>query len=205
MLKKYLGITRIDELVSMVLGLFIVLVASWVLFNYFRKELAGNIPIPELSMKLPTFDNLKQKLDVDQNSAVAETKVLGLTETKLPQKMYMVQKGDNLWKIAKRELGDGNKYPELAKMNNILGSAGSLRVGQVILIPDKLIETNSIVKTQVSIPGGEYTVAKGDSLANIALRAYGDMYAWNRIWVANKNTVQNPNLIFSGSKLVIPR
>ena len=34
-------------------------------------------------------------------------------------KPYTVQKGDTLWAIAKKYLGDGKKYTELAKLNNI--------------------------------------------------------------------------------------
>ncbi len=206
MLKKYLGITRIDELVSMVLGLFIVLVASWVLFNYFRKELAGNISISGISMQLPSFDHLKQKLEVNEKNAEVETKVLGMVESKIPQRIYTIQKGDSLWKIAKKEFGDGNKYVEIARINKIMGSAGNLRVGQVVQLPEGLIENvGSKIISETSILGSEYVVASGDSLASIALRAYGDMYAWNRIWAANKSSVVNPNLIFSGNKLVIPR
>ena len=38
---------------------------------------------------------------------------------KTPAKTYVVQKGDSLWKIAKKELGNGSKYREIAKKNNI--------------------------------------------------------------------------------------
>ncbi len=32
---------------------------------------------------------------------------------------YTVKEGDNLWKIASEQLGDGNRYPELAKLNKL--------------------------------------------------------------------------------------
>ena len=38
---------------------------------------------------------------------------------KTPAKTYMVKKGDSLWKIAKKELGNGSKYKEIAQKNNI--------------------------------------------------------------------------------------
>ncbi|WDV47456.1 LysM peptidoglycan-binding domain-containing protein [Clostridiaceae bacterium M8S5] len=44
---------------------------------------------------------------------------------------YTVKKGDCLWKIAKRELGDGSKWRELAKLNNIKAKY-VLQIGQVI-------------------------------------------------------------------------
>lgn len=41
------------------------------------------------------------------------------TSTKSIPKTYTVKRGDTLWAIAKKELGDGSKYTELAKLNNI--------------------------------------------------------------------------------------
>lgn len=32
---------------------------------------------------------------------------------------YIVREGDSLWKIAHEQLGDGNRYPELAKLNKL--------------------------------------------------------------------------------------
>lgn len=39
--------------------------------------------------------------------------------TKEPEKTYTVKKGDTLWNIAKKELNDGTKYTDIAKLNNI--------------------------------------------------------------------------------------
>jgi len=47
---------------------------------------------------------------------------------------YIVQKGDNLWKIAVRAYGDGYKWPEVAKINN-LTNPGILFVNQSIRLP----------------------------------------------------------------------
>ncbi len=38
---------------------------------------------------------------------------------KTTEKTYIVKKGDSLWKIAKKELGNGSKYQEIAKKNHI--------------------------------------------------------------------------------------
>lgn len=38
---------------------------------------------------------------------------------KTPEKTYIVKKGDSLWKIAKKELGNGSKYKEIAQKNHI--------------------------------------------------------------------------------------
>ena len=46
---------------------------------------------------------------------------------------------------------------------------------------------------------------KGDSLSKIAVRAYGDLFAWKLIWKANRDLIANPNLIEVGMKLKITR
>lgn len=46
-------------------------------------------------------------------------------------KTYVVKKGDNLWNIAKKELGDGSKFGELAKKNGI-SNPSLIYPGQVI-------------------------------------------------------------------------
>jgi nucleoid-associated protein YgaU len=49
-----------------------------------------------------------------------------------------------------------------------------------------------------------YTVAAGDSLSKIAKKLYGDANQWKRIFEANRDQIQNPDLIRPGQKLKIP-
>jgi nucleoid-associated protein YgaU len=49
-----------------------------------------------------------------------------------------------------------------------------------------------------------YTVVAGDSLSKIAKRVYGDAKLWRRIFDANRDQIENPDLIHPGQKLVIP-
>jgi LysM repeat protein len=52
-----------------------------------------------------------------------------------------------------------------------------------------------------------YVVKKGDCLWSIAkLKGiYSDPFLWPVIYEANKDKIKNPNLIYPGQKLVIPR
>jgi len=50
-----------------------------------------------------------------------------------------------------------------------------------------------------------YTVAKGDSLSRIAKRYYGDGNLWNRIYEANREQIRDPDLIYPGQVLRIPK
>lgn len=47
---------------------------------------------------------------------------------------YKVVSGDSLWKIAKRVYGDGSKYLEIAKINNIV-NPNLILVGQELILP----------------------------------------------------------------------
>ena len=49
-----------------------------------------------------------------------------------------------------------------------------------------------------------YVVVKGDSLSKIAQRFYGDPQDWRRIYEANRDLIQNPDLIHPGQELRIP-
>ena len=51
-------------------------------------------------------------------------------------KKYVVQAGDSLWKIAADRLGDGNRYMEIAKLNNIKNPS-VIFPGQELEIPEK--------------------------------------------------------------------
>ena len=58
-------------------------------------------------------------------------------------------------------------------------------------------------QNETAIEGERYTVQSGDTLWDIAQRAYGDPYKWTEI--AEANNLANPNLIHRGNEFVIPR
>lgn len=56
-------------------------------------------------------------------------KAAASTETRT----YTVKKGDSLWKIARKQLGNPNRYREIQTLNGMKGDL--IRVGQVIKLP----------------------------------------------------------------------
>ncbi|OHB75516.1 MAG: hypothetical protein A2Z25_07355 [Planctomycetes bacterium RBG_16_55_9] len=53
-----------------------------------------------------------------------------------PPRQYVVQDGDYLWRIAAQQLGDGNRYKEIAKLNaDILTDENSLSIGTTLKLP----------------------------------------------------------------------
>lgn len=112
-------------------------------------------------------------------------------------KEYIVVKGDTLWSIAQDAYGDGFKWKDLAIANGL--DTSTLEIGQKLVIP----EMATVVSTEQTISSSSYTVVAGDSLWQIAVRSYGDGYAWTRI--ATANGLANPNLIHAGNMLTLPR
>ncbi|TFG73077.1 MAG: LysM domain-containing protein, partial [Anaerolineales bacterium] len=79
------------------------------------------------------------KLEREQNARNKETheKVAAYQAQHAPAapKTYVVKSGDSLSKIAKEQLGDARRYPEIQKLNK-LDNPNLIRVGQELLLPD---------------------------------------------------------------------
>lgn len=193
---------------NLILGALIVVVVGVLLFNYFNRNKAETTP------EAPKTE--EQQADVSPEN--------------LPGR-YTVKEGDTLFLIAEKYYGDGFKYNELATANN-LTNVDALEVGQTLDIP-KLettqageITTPTSQPTEVAtktdttvtappaggtledqwgpaITGDKYTVIEGDWLSKISGRAYGNIMDYSKI--AEANNIQNPDLIFPGMVLTIPR
>jgi nucleoid-associated protein YgaU len=64
--------------------------------------------------------------------------------------------------------------------------------------------TSTAPEAPAPAAGRTYTVVKGDSLSKIAKRFYGDAQQWRRIYEANRDQIQNPDLIHPGQTLRVP-
>ncbi len=136
--------------------------------------------------------------------------------------VWVVKKDESLWIIAQKNYTSGDKWVEIARINN-LSNPSDIHVGDRLILPNiktvnpttvATVKNNSSIKhvqtkpmlnsaSMSKISGHSYTVVKGDNLWNIALRAYGDGFRWGDI--AKANNLANPRMIFSGNVLQIPR
>lgn len=103
--------------------------------SYDVEENAGETGDYWVSFKLKEFKDIKAKIS-DKAAEEPEDGIQKIVQepqrtTKEPEKTYTVKSGDSLWKIAKLQLNDGNKYSEIAKLNNI-DNPNNLQVGQVL-------------------------------------------------------------------------
>lgn len=70
--------------------------------------------------------------------AVVKKKTPPRQNEKVTPKTYSLIKGDSLWKVAQKFLGDGNRYPEIAKLNGIKASDyRKLPIGLKVKLPPK--------------------------------------------------------------------
>jgi NitT/TauT family transport system substrate-binding protein len=62
----------------------------------------------------------------------------------------------------------------------------------------------SVGKSTATDGPRQYTVERGDTLSYLALRHYGDPFKWEKIYEANKETMNNPHYIYVGQRIIIP-
>ncbi len=183
MWKKFLKNLKFSEsYISMILGLLVVLVIGILLFNFFSNRGKPSLP--------------GQGGQTTQEQPPAEG-TLPTTHT--------VAEGEDLWTISEKYFKSGYNWVDIAKANN-LENPDVLAVGQTLTIPkvEPILPVTAITQPQAtSITGVSYTVAEGDNLWDIAVRAYGDGYKWSEIAQANK--LENPDIINVGNVLTLPR
>lgn len=170
----------------MVLGAVVIIVVGFLVINYFRGLDSGET--------LPSGDQIEN----------------GPTITRDGKTFHIVQEGDTLWTIAERYYDSGYNWIDLAEENSLV-SPGLIEKGQEIEIPDVEPKTATVSVLSVTSSGegngvissASYSVQKGDTLWNIAVRAYGDGYRWTDI--ASENNLSDPDIIHTGNNLTLPR
>jgi murein DD-endopeptidase MepM/ murein hydrolase activator NlpD len=128
-----------------------------------------------------------------------------------PAPTYTVQKGDSLSAIAKRTLGDGNRWREIYDLNrDVIGSNPNvIHAGQTLKLPGGAQAPKPAPPAPPASPppaaGPSYTVRSGDSLSAIAGRTLGNSNRWREIYDLNRDVIGgNPNQISAGMTLRLP-
>jgi putative chitinase len=180
-----------DSYMSLLLGMVVVVIVGFIIFSFVKNK-----------------GNLQQTSSV--RDTVTQEEANKSKSSGLP-KIYTVVAGDDLWTISEKLYKSGYNWVDIAKANN-LTNPSVIHAGVKLTIPDvkpKIItfeqqkEKVSKVPATNAIKGNSYTVVSGDNLWNIAVRAYSDGYKF--VEIAKANNLGNPDLIFSGNKLTIPR
>lgn len=92
-----------------------------------------------VSVKLKKYRNYGTKLvnvKTQQQATTATVQKPRPAETAPKLKTYTVKQGDTLWAIAKKYLGDGNRYTEIYNLNkNKISNPNLIYPGQVLTLP----------------------------------------------------------------------
>ena len=179
-----------DSYASLLLGMVVVVVVGFIIFSFAKNKI-----------------NLQQTSSVKDNAATE--KQTDSSKSSLP-KTYTVVAGDHLWSISEKFYKSGYNWVDIAKANK-LENPSIVHVGVKLTIPDVKPKIITIAKQEKvlevptinAIKGISYTIVSGDTLWDIAVRAYSDGFRF--VEIAKANNLSNPDLIFSGNKLTIPR
>lgn len=140
---------------------------------------------------------------VGQDGTIADGTQVAATDSTNAATQYVVQKGDNLWNIAKDHLGGGAKWQEIYQLNqNLIGQNPELIYpGTTLQLPGGGSEIANAGTTSMT----NYTVKPGDNLWDISHDMLGEGQNWGDIYNLNKEVIgANPSLIHPGQQLQIP-
>lgn len=196
-LKNTLKTVKLNEdTISMILGAVVVVVVGILIFNYFK-----NINQGQITQNAEVVSPTETKVELVEKEG--QSFVKGLPAT------YKVAKGDHLWSISEKYYNSGYNWVDIASANN-LKNANQIEVDQELIIPNVAVKvatvTTTTLKVANAIEGATYTTVAGDNLWSIALRAYGDGYAFTKIYTTNKAIIgNNPNVLEKGVELSLSR
>ncbi len=183
-----------------------------------KKETIGIIPIQEsytslllgiivviafafLALSFAKSKGIIKNFIFSRSQSISSSKTTKSDITNLKQQIiYTVLEGDDLGIISAKFYNTGEYWNEIAKANK-LENPDLLEAGTKLIIPQ--IKISQPIDQSLSITASTYTVQEGEDLWGIALRAYGDAYAWTKI--AEANNLSQPDAISAGTVLKIPR
>jgi nucleoid-associated protein YgaU len=103
-------------------------------------QVGQKLVIPSLNEKEKAIlkTGLFEKVAKETKPAAAPAAAATEKKTSKPLQEYVIKEQDTLWKIAAKFLGDGNRYEEIAKLNeSVIKDTENLVVGTKIKIPAK--------------------------------------------------------------------
>ncbi|MFD6913610.1 LysM peptidoglycan-binding domain-containing protein [Streptomyces virginiae] len=132
---------------------------------------------------------------------------------------------ESLWSIAEQTLGDGQRWEEIAALNegrtmtdgSIFRTDHPIQPGWLLTLPTPADTAGMLAQGEATGPGGDtgiqYSVRQGDSLTSIAADQLGNADRYTEIFELNQGkalpdgagTFTDPDLIHPGQRLTLPR
>lgn len=138
--------------------------------------------------------------EVVQEQAVAPVEEAAAAIDAPTDARYVVKSGDSLWAIAAAQLGDGERWTEIAQANGI-DAPHLLKVDQELVLPGLQTPLATDTQSVAPEPPRSVTAQPGDSLWAIAQRELGDGNRWPEIQRLNG---LNGTEIHPGDELQLP-
>ena len=129
-----------NAIVRLLLGLVFIVIIVFLLngLPFFLRHDENKIVIPKKDYHPGLVGNYGIKFQAPLLQIDTQIKLKKSKHKKAVIKIYVVKEGDSLWKIATKELGNGNRYPEIIKINSsVLKDEDNLIVGMRLKIPIK--------------------------------------------------------------------
>lgn len=168
-----------------------------------------------------------QATQAPQAATEADQPPASAASTSTSPALYTVREmrpAESLWGIAERELGDGERWREIADLNegltmvdgHVFRANSFLQPGWQLEMPDTAGGVRAQLQDGAPAAGeqGEHvvTVHSGDYLSKIAVEELGDGDQWPRVFEASRDkpqpnglpAISDPDVIYAGQQVTVP-
>lgn len=207
-----------ESYISIGLGLLVVVVVGILLYNYFTQK--------NQNQDTSSDSTIDQEATISAQPGKTYSVVEGDTLWSISEKAYgtgynwsQIAQANNLSNTDDLVAGQELKIPEISPQPSALAQASVSASSSPMVSPTPVVSPSPVAQTSVvttatptpatpttseaTISGTSYTIVAGDTLWNIACRAYNDCYQWTKI--AQENKLDNPNLIHVNNTLTLSR
>jgi len=112
----------------------------------------------------------------------------------IPKNLYKVRKGDSLWRISgyRNIYNDPFQWKKIYEANrDKIEDADVIYPGQRLIVPPKSF--HEVLKSE-----NLWSISNYESI-------YNDPFQWKKIYEANRDKIEDPNVIYPGQRLIIPQ
>ena len=182
---------------------------GYVGFNYYNSnELAFSKNLPELALNKPTVVNATYSpIELPKSVQIEESSKNNVDESLVVKDDYLIAL-NNMEVDVLDEAQPTNKNATTLPQANL-----STQIGNIVdeAIADNSTYTNELkkeitptAKKTNTIKSRVVVVKKGDTLASLSKKFYGNSLKYKKIIASNSNLFQNSNTIYEGQKIKLP-